>query len=60
MVCVLFSIPIFHYYAKPEPLKCGIVLPGLPGTYCQKRTAVGNIYYINDDYEVKIRKGGRK
>ena len=59
-VCALFIIPIFHYYAKPEPLKCEILLKGLPGTFCERRDMTGNIYYINDDYEVKIRKRGRK
>jgi hypothetical protein len=60
VACALCIFPIIHYFIKTEPLKCNILLEGLPGTFCEKREITGNIYYINDNYEVKIRKRGRK
>jgi len=34
---------------------CGMVLPGLSGTYCQARDTRGNKYYYNKDYKIYIK-----
>jgi hypothetical protein len=54
IICLLLLMPVAHYLIKPEPLKCGITLPGIPGKFCQKQDGKG-IYYENERYRVTVK-----
>ena len=55
MAWVLFSPQIKNAIGGNKLESCNIVLPGLPGVYCQGLDSKGNVFYYNSNIKVFIK-----